>query len=142
MQQGEWPNPFKESNTVVIPEPKQVDYTIPTSFPPIALLNCLAKLFTKCLTRRLQNEDRRHEIFHPLQFGGMQHHSTLDTAMAMMHEISEARSRGLTVTCVAFDVAQFFPSIDHEALLTILEFQGFAKKVVQIIKSYLQNRTT
>ncbi len=142
MQQGTWPNPFKESNTVVIPKPKRADYSIPKSFRPIALLNCLAKLFTKCLTRRLQDEGRRHQIFHPLQFGGMQHHSTLDAAMSMLHEISEARCRGLTVTCVAFDVAQFFPSIDHEALLTILAFQGFAKEVVQIFKSYLHNRTT
>ena len=142
MRQGEWPSPFKESNTVVIPKPKRADYTIPKSFRPIALLNCLAKLFTKCLTRRLQDEGRRHQIFHPLQFGGMQHHSTLDAAMTIMHEISEARSRGLTVTCVAFDVAQFFPSIDHDALLTILEYQGFAKEVIQIIKTYLRNRTT
>jgi hypothetical protein len=38
---------------------------------------------------------------------------------------------------VAFDLAQFFPSINHNVLLSILDKQGFVPEVVVFFKSYL-----
>jgi hypothetical protein len=38
---------------------------------------------------------------------------------------------------VAFDLAQFFPSINHDVLLSILDKQGFAPEVVAFFNSYL-----
>jgi hypothetical protein len=38
---------------------------------------------------------------------------------------------------VAFDLAQFFPSINHDVLLSILDKQGFVPEVVVFFKSYL-----
>jgi retron-type reverse transcriptase len=40
---------------------------------------------------------------------------------------------------VAFDLAQFFPSINHDVLLSILDKQGFAPEMVVFFKSYLVN---
>lgn len=95
MREGVWLQAFKESNSVVIPKLKSDNYDIPKLFRPIALFNCLAKLFTKYLTKRLQDEVRRYQIFHPLQFGGMQHHSTLDAATTLFHEIKPVKSGAL-----------------------------------------------
>jgi retron-type reverse transcriptase len=43
---------------------------------------------------------------------------------------------------VAFDLAQFFPSINHDVLLSILEKQGFVPEVVAFFKSYLVDQYT
>jgi hypothetical protein len=43
---------------------------------------------------------------------------------------------------VAFDLAQFFPSINHDVLLSILDKQGFAPEVVVFFRSYLVDRFT
>jgi hypothetical protein len=48
----------------------------------------------------------------------------------------------LKTSVVAFDLAQFFPSINHDVLLSILDKQGFAPEVVAFFRSYLVDRFT
>jgi hypothetical protein len=43
---------------------------------------------------------------------------------------------------VAFDLAQFLPSINHDVLLSILDKQGFMPEVVAFFKSYLVEQCT
>jgi hypothetical protein len=43
---------------------------------------------------------------------------------------------------VTFDLAQFFPSINHDVLLSILDKQGFVPEVVAFFRSYLVDRFT
>jgi hypothetical protein len=43
---------------------------------------------------------------------------------------------------VAFDLAQFFPAINHDVLLSILDKQGFAPEVVVFFKFYLVDQFT
>jgi hypothetical protein len=49
---------------------------------------------------------------------------------------------GLKTSVVAFDLAQFFPSINHELILSILEKQGFAPEIVAFFRSYPVGRHT
>jgi retron-type reverse transcriptase len=51
-------------------------------------------------------------------------------------------ARKLKTSVVAFDLAQFFPSINHDVLLSILDKQGFAPEVVVFFRSYLVDRFT
>src|SRR5262249_25789468 len=41
---------------------------------------------------------------------------------------------------LAFDLVQFFPSINHQAMLAILERQDFVSCLVKLFKSYLVGR--
>ena len=43
---------------------------------------------------------------------------------------------------LAFDIAQFFPSLNHEVLMAILCKQGFPPVVVNFFASYLVGRST
>jgi hypothetical protein len=43
---------------------------------------------------------------------------------------------------IAFDIAQFFPSLNHGMLMAILRWAGFPEKVIQFFSSYLVNRET
>jgi hypothetical protein len=43
---------------------------------------------------------------------------------------------------IAFDIVQFFPSLNHGMLMAILRRSGFPEKVIRFFSSYLVNRET
>ncbi|GJE97290.1 hypothetical protein PsYK624_135060 [Phanerochaete sordida] len=87
---GTFPQPFKESRTVVIPKPNKPDYTAPKAYRPIVLLNCIGKLMEKILARQMQAMAQAAGIMHPGQFGGTMQHSTTDAGICLVHNIKEA----------------------------------------------------
>jgi hypothetical protein len=142
LQSGHWPAEFKASTTVVIPKPGKPLYDTPKSFRPIVLLNTLGKMFEKMLSNRLQFEAAEHGVLHPNQFGGVRQNSTEDTGCFLTHVVRAGWRAKLKTSVVAFDLAQFFPSINHDVLLSILDKQGFAPEVVAFFRSYLVDRFT
>ncbi|KAJ3553847.1 hypothetical protein NP233_g12553 [Leucocoprinus birnbaumii] len=86
---------------------------------PIVLLNTLGKLIKKMISTCLQFDCAKHEVFHPNQLGW---------------------AKGLKTSVIMFDIAQFFPSLNHEMLLGILAKQGFPAHVCQFFASYLVGR--
>ena len=75
---GIWLEAFKQSTMVIIPKLKKDDYSKAKSYRPIVLLECPGKLISKLIAARLQSDISIYSIAHPLQFGGLKHHSTLD----------------------------------------------------------------
>jgi len=43
---------------------------------------------------------------------------------------------------VAFDITQFFPSLNHSILTMILQYSGFADCLVDFFSDYLVDRST
>jgi hypothetical protein len=138
---GHWPAEFKASTTVVIPKPGKPLYDTPKSCRPIVLLNTLGKMFEKMLSNRLQFEAAEHGVLHPNQFGGVCQNSTEDAGCFLTHVVRAGWCAKLKTSVVAFDLAQFCPSIDHDVILSILDKildkQGFAPEVVAFFRSYL-----
>ena len=61
------------------------------------------------------------DIFHPNQLGGIQQRSTEDAGLILTHIIKSGWCKGLKTSVLAFDIAQFFPSINHKLLVRVLE---------------------
>ena len=139
---GVWPDIFKISTMVIIPKPKKEDYSKAKSYRPIALLECPGKLISKLIANRLQSDITIFDIPHPLQFGGRKHHSTLDAGLFIMEYITKARNNGLYTTTLALDVAQFFPSLDKNIIISILTKEGFNPAVTRLFESYYEERST
>ena len=137
-----WPAQFKEAVSVVIPKSKKDDYSRLKSYRPIVLLSCLGKLCEKVLAARLHYEGQKWGAFHPAQFGGTKQHSTVDAGMLLVHRIRQGWARGLDTSVLAFDVAQFYPSVNHRMLLGILDKQGFSEKLIRFFGHYLSGRST
>jgi hypothetical protein len=137
-----WPAEFKASTTVVIPKPGKPLYDTPKLFHLIVLLNTLGKMFEKMLSNRLQFEAAKHGVRHPNQFGGVCQNSTEDTGCFLTHVVHVGWHAKLKTSMVAFDLAQFFPSINHDVLFSILGKQGFAPEVVAFFRSYLVDQFT
>ena len=51
-------------------------------------------------------------------------------------------AKGLKTSIIAFDIAQFFPSLNHSMLTSILSHFGFANCIVDFFSNYLVGRFT
>jgi hypothetical protein len=139
---GHWPAHFKESLSVIIPKPGKASYSTPKSFRPIVLLNTLGKLVEKMLARRLQFDGVAHNAFEPNQFGGVAQRSTKDAGIYLTHLVQAGWAKGLQTSVVAFNIAQFFPSLNHEVLFDVFSRMGFPAVLGPFLRLYLVGRRT
>ncbi|KAF8630178.1 hypothetical protein AX17_005472 [Amanita inopinata Kibby_2008] len=76
------------------------------------------------------------------QCGGVEEHSTLDAGISLLVFVQDAQRKGLSPSFLTPDIAQFFPSINHELLCQILQQLGFSNKLVTLFISFFSNRHT
>ena len=125
---------------VIIPKPGKPSYSMPKAFRPIVLLNTLGKLIEKMLARWLQFDGVAHNTFMPNQFGGVAQRSTEDAGVYLTHLVWAGWAKGLQTSVVAFDITQFFPSLNHRVLLDIIARSRFPPCVGNFFRSYLVGR--
>ena len=142
LRAGIWPKELKASKNVVIPKPEKPSYDVPKAFRPIVLLNTMGKLFEKMIANHLQFEAAKEGILHPCQFGGVRQNSTEDTGIYLTHLVCAGWAKGLKTSVVAFDLAQYFPSLQHGVIITLLKCMGFATQVCDFFVDYLVGRST
>ncbi|PPQ90824.1 hypothetical protein CVT25_012158 [Psilocybe cyanescens] len=58
-----------------------------------------------------------------------------------MHMGHAGWAKGLKTSVIAFDIAQFFPSLNHKVLMAILRKLGFSDNVVKFFSHYLVSRS-
>jgi len=139
---GHWPKYFKISTTVIILKPNKPLYNNPKAFRLIVLLNTLGKLIEKVIAERIQFTVASNDFIHPSQLGGLKFKSTSDAGVALTHIIRSGWSKGKITSILAFDISQFFPSLNHQLLILILEKCGLEFKVSKFFANYLIQRST
>ena len=137
---GHWPNYFKYSSIIIIPKPNKISYDQPKAFRPIVLLNTLGKLIKKVITERLQFTVASNNFIYPSQLGGLKFKSTIDASVALTHIIQSGWVKDKMTSILAFDISQFFPSLNHQLLTLILEKMGLKSKVSSFFMNYLVKR--
>jgi len=78
----------------------------------------------------------------PNQLGGIRQRSTTDTRVYLTHIIRAGWLRQCYTSVIAFDIAQFFPSLNHKFLSTCLKKAELNTNVVGFFNSYHSNRST
>ena len=139
---GHWPEYFKVSTTVVIPKPNKQSYDNLKAFRPIVLLNTLGKLIKKVIAKKLQFTVAANDFIHPSQLGGLKFKSTADAGIALTHMVQSEWVKGKSTSTLAFDISQFFPSLNHCLLVCILEKAGLDMRDSNFFTSYLVRRST
>jgi len=66
----------------------------------------------------------------------------MDVDVTLTHFIQSVWVKNLTTSTLAFNIAQFFLSLNYQILLLILEKAGFNLKVLSFFKNYLVGRKT
>ncbi|CAA7264637.1 unnamed protein product [Cyclocybe aegerita] len=139
---GHWPHIFKESLLVIVLKPNKPSYSVLKAFRLIVLLITFGKLIEKMIANRIQFDAVKHDIFHPNQLGGIRQRSTEDAGLILTHLVRAGWVKGLQTSTLAFDIAQFFPSINYEVFMAVLRKQGFSPILVEFFASYLVGRST
>ena len=139
---GFWPLHFKKSTMVVIFKPNKNLYDSPKSFRPIVLLNTVGKLIEKVIGERLQFNMAVNNFIHPSQLGGLKFKSTIDAGIVLTHIIRSGWIKNMLTSTLTFDIAQFFPSLNHRLLALIIKKVGFDNYIVSFFTNYLVDRKT
>jgi len=137
-----WPHQFKASISVVIPKPNKDSYNTPKSFRPIVLLNTTGKLVEKVISTRLQYYMTANGFLDPNQLGGIRQQSTTDTGLYLTYIIRAGWLKQCHTSVIAFDIAQFFPSLNHSFLAKCLSKASLNASIINFFNSYHANRTT
>ena len=127
--------------TIVISKPNKSLYDHPKAFCPIVLLNTLGKLIEKVVAERLQFIVTSNDFIHPSQLGSLKFKSTADAGIALTHIIWSGWAKGRSTSSLVFNISQFFPSLNHNLLILILEKAGLNHKVTNFFANYLIQRS-
>ena len=127
---------------MVIPKPGKPDYSIPKAYRPVALLNCLGKILEKLFATRLSFMSETHQLLHNNQIGGRQQRSAVDAAMALAHEVDEARHEKESVSIVLMDVRGAFDNVSKPQLIQTLTELGLPPPITSWVTHFLSNQQT
>jgi len=139
---GHWLSQFKSLLSIIISKPNKTSYSSPKMFRPIVLLNMLGKLIEKFISKKLQFQVISKNTIHPYQLDGLKRCSTIDARIALTHLICARWIKYLLTSILAFDITQFFPSLNHQLFLLILDKASFDSKIVIFFQNYLVGRKT
>jgi len=82
-----------------------------------------------------------NNFVHLSQLGGLKFKSTADAGIALTHIVQLGWIKGRTTSTLAFDIAQFFPSLNHCFLVLVLEKAGLDPRVTNFFANYLIQRS-
>ena len=139
---GHWPSHFKTSTMVVIFKSNKAMFDSPKLYHPIVLLNIIGKLFKKMIEEHLQFHTISNNFIYPSQFRGLKQRSTIDVGVAFTYIIQLGWVKNLSMSTLVFDIAQFFPFLNHQLLPLILNKMGLNHKISKFFKIYLVGRKT
>ena len=137
-----WPSHFKTSTTVIIPKSNKTTFNSSKLYYPIVLLNTIGKLFEKMIGECLQFHIISNNFIHPSQLRDLKQRSTTDVGVVLTYIIWSEWVKNLTTSTLAFNIAQFFPSLNHQLPPLILDKAGLNHKILTFFKNYLVGRKT
>jgi len=128
--------------SIIIPKPNKESYDSPKDFRPIMLLNTIGKLIEKVIGERLQFQSISDKFIYQCQLEDLKQQSTTDVGVVLTYFIYTGWVKNLSTSILAFDIAQFFPLLNHQLLSLILFKASFDPKILLFFKNYLVGRKT
>jgi len=81
-----------------------------------------------------------NSFIHPSQLGGLKFKSTTDAGVVLTHIIHSGWVKNFSTSILAFDIAQFVPSLNYHFLTLILKKAGFDFYIAYFFSNYLIGR--
>ena len=132
--------PLDLKKAVVIPIFKKGRKDLSGNYRPISLISPFSKVFEKCLLSQLTKFFTKNGLLSKRQFGFKKSVST-EMALCNVYEDLIKNSENDKITCSVFlDISKAFDSVDHEILLSKLQFYGVRGLPLELLRSYLNDR--
>jgi len=132
------PSHFKMA--IITPVHKSGDVTKIENYRPISIISNLAKLFEKCIKKRIMNYLENNKILYSKQYGFRQGVSTKEAVFDLINNIYDSLNNKRKTLAVFLDLAKAFDMVPHDKLLIKLEKIGIRGAVLELFRSYLSNR--
>ena len=132
--------PTKLKIARVLPSFKKYDVTLMDNYRPISLLTSTSKLFEKIVFTQLYNYFHENQLFYPSQYGFRKMHSTELAALELTDRILKDIDERNVSLAIFMDLSKAFDTLDHQILLTKLNFYGIGGLALDWFSSYLTGR--
>ena len=139
---GHFPTPFKETITIILRKPNKPDYTKPNAYRPIALKKTIAIVIESIVTELLSYLIETHELLPADHFGRRPQRTTIDAMTILTENIHRAWKEKDIDSVIFMDVAGAFNNVHHNRLLHNMQKRRIPTVIINVIRSFLSNRTT
>src|SRR5213078_231381 len=131
------PQSYKESIIVVIKKERKGDYTLPSSYRPVALENTLAKVVERIVATQLADAAEEHNLLPWNQMGGRRKRSTLSALDLLTSCVQTAWSsrKGCVISMLSLDISGAYDHVSTERLLWILKKKGLLEWIIKYVKN-------
>ena len=124
----------------VIPIHKKDSRLDCSNYRPISLLSNLDKILEKLMYNRIYNFLDKNNLIYSLQFGFRQKYSTSFALIHLTETLKQALDQGKYGCGIFVDLQKAFDTVDHNILLSKLNFYGIRGVALEWFDSYLKER--
>ena len=117
--------------------PKSGDLSNPGNWRPISMTNIFSKILEKLVHLQMLRYLLDNALINENQFGFLPGKSTHEAIFRMVQHLYNALNCRKLTGLLLLDMAKAFNCIDHDILFVKMEKAGFAPKVINWFKSYL-----
>ena len=125
----------------IIPLHKSGPKNLADNYRPISILSAISKIFEKILHKQLLAYLNNNNLISKHQFGFRPMHSTADALLHSTNEWYRNMDDGMLNIAVFLDLKKAFDTVNHEILIGKLSFLGMQPCALNLITSYLENRS-
>uniref|UniRef100_A0A1B6MVF9 Reverse transcriptase domain-containing protein n=2 Tax=Graphocephala atropunctata TaxID=36148 RepID=A0A1B6MVF9_9HEMI len=138
LQEGTFPDKLKISRVCPIYKKGPLDQ--PMSYRPVSVIPILSKIIESLVHNQVSIFFEHNNLFNSSQFGFRKGHSTIDAIDNLVREIHKSFEKKTYAQATFCDLSKAFDCINHQDLLSKLQFYGFSDCSLNFFKSYLSNR--
>ena len=135
---GIFPSPLK--NAKIVPIHKGDSIFEMSNYRPISLLPIFSKILEKIMYSRIIKFIEKHNILYQNQFGFQKGMSTEYAVNSLVNNIVQCLENKEVGFCILLDFAKAFDTVNHDILISKLEYYGIRGIASKWFKSYLADR--
>ena len=137
--------------TEIFPDIYKISRILPLSKPglptdliknyrPINNLPTIEKIIETYLMIHINKHVEKHNILSDKHHGGRRGHSTMTALTMIYNKLLYNKENSIISTILCTDLSAAYDTVDTDILLEKLQYYGFEGKILNILRSYYENR--